>query len=896
MYTRLKYTSICIWLLLQLFCFFCPTIVQAASKYQSCAPDTSCVVGEFLYDDSYVPISSATCTLTSRYPDATLHLNAVALTAAADGWYSYTFQAPSTTGLYRAQICCSAGSDYLCLDKSFTVETNASGGTSLTKDDVADAVWDEQRSSHTAAGSFGEALQNVVPSTSAISDAVWGYSSRNLSGFGSLISDMWGYSSRSIPNLTETKKQVDSVKEEVLYNQSLLEKLANQPVIKNYLESEQDLNLESKLEQSQFLVSKLLVDSYAMDSKLGMLDEQWKTIENEKLLATVQEISVLNGSIVDASTQIKNLWNFPVASTIATHVESLKDRISVIQNELSIEEKSTIGLEDLRSLHLSLQSVIRPLGTAEDSAGTETLFGKIREVKELADTFDVYADSTNKLLTNWSNLEIQDIQQQTNDLAARIATVNKLPKTSLLTATSNTEKADVGKKLKNRILSLQGTIQANKVLLAKKTSAPFSSSWLEEGSVIFKTLLTNPSTKITQVVPVKYYLPPEVKQENIIEIDEKLKTNFDVEKKQLYVEGEFSLAPFESKTISVRVEDVWVISDESLETLRNQAEELAKPLAKTSYFGQSVTIKSNINVALDKIAQNQKTAVTPEAKIRNYYEAQIELKAVREQLEKLQDLVGQAGSAGSLAGFVGGAQLIAVWGLVLVIVAGFVSLALYFRFLKGRDEKPHQTDQKAQPPAHHGQKIKIAKLVGIALFTSLVSSLLTAVATYQATTLHRPKELAWATEVLEHTPPPKGMVMGTQTSRQAQISTASAQKKTPSVQPQATVSGTRSHTDDASASVQQVTIKMQATQSAKTTAKTATSSGKTQKAERAVTILHTPTGYLNVRVQPTATAEILAKVYPGESYAYTEIVNGWYKITLADLSEGWVSKVYIKTQ
>src|SRR3990167_6665959 len=98
-----------------------PKSVWAASgNVQICNPSASCTIGEFLYDDNYAPITvGATCTITSRYPNGTLLLNAQSLTNAAesDGWYYHTFTAPTTTGLYRTTISCTVGSDTLKIDK-----------------------------------------------------------------------------------------------------------------------------------------------------------------------------------------------------------------------------------------------------------------------------------------------------------------------------------------------------------------------------------------------------------------------------------------------------------------------------------------------------------------------------------------------------------------------------------------------------------------------------------------------------------------------------------------------------------------------------------------------------------------------------------------------------------
>jgi len=63
-----------------------------------------------------------------------------------------------------------------------------------------------------------------------------------------------------------------------------------------------------------------------------------------------------------------------------------------------------------------------------------------------------------------------------------------------------------------------------------------------------------------------------------------------------------------------------------------------------------------------------------------------------------------------------------------------------------------------------------------------------------------------------------------------------------------------------------------------------------------VTVQETPTGFLNVREEPTtATDNILAKIKPGESYSYLEKNNsGWYKIEISPGEVGWISSKYVK--
>ena len=83
----------------------------------------------------------------------------------------------------------------------------------------------------------------------------------------------------------------------------------------------------------------------------------------------------------------------------------------------------------------------------------------------------------------------------------------------------------------------------------------------------------------------------------------------------------------------------------------------------------------------------QKDAITPAQRIRAFRDAMIEKRAVDEKLSKLGDLVVLASASGNLFGFIGGTQALAVWGLILVMITGFVFLILYMKKMTGGDSK-----------------------------------------------------------------------------------------------------------------------------------------------------------------------------------------------------------------
>ncbi len=51
--------------------------------------------------------------------------------------------------------------------------------------------------------------------------------------------------------------------------------------------------------------------------------------------------------------------------------------------------------------------------------------------------------------------------------------------------------------------------------------------------------------------------------------------------------------------------------------------------------------------------------------------------------------------------------------------------------------------------------------------------------------------------------------------------------------------------------------------------------------------------YLNVRLNPSTTAEIIAKINKGETVVIEESTNGWHKVTV-DGRTGWVSSDFVK--
>jgi hypothetical protein len=622
-----------------------------------CNPGDNCTVGEFLYNDSYAPETAAVCTLSSKYPDGTAHLSSQALTSTADAWYGHTFTTPATEGYYRAEICCDENGNHMCIDKSFEVKPELVSGSSLT--------------------------------TSDISSAVWGYSGRTLTGFNNIVSDVWGYATRTltsganITNVTTTSTaDVADIKKTADETRLLLEQLVNKPIIENSLEDIEDIDLGQKIEESKKTANELYMNLLLVNAEITKTNKNWNNLTDSEILDSLTDTRNLLGDETDSENSntffskvnfLRNTWGFKEADDLYDSVKAVKSSIGFVQTGVATYGKSKTLQKELASSVSYLTSTEKILAQTNK---------KITEAESLSQLIDKNLGEVNSYLSSWKTEKATEVNYEVEKLQKNVLGFNKVPKGQLALAVNYSD-ISLDKKVKNKLLGLRGLLFANKKLMLNGSKVALTANWLEEGSVVFKTLITNPSLLISQEVPLKYYLPKEIKKENIIESDSGTTIEYDTDRDQLFVEGNFTLKAGETKTIKVRVEDVWEISISEVESLKKQAQSLSEPLAKTAYFAQGVTLKSDIDVSLDKAVELLKEGTTPESKIKSYREAEIEINAAKEKIEKLKELVTQASSSGSILGFVGGSQAIAVWGIVVIVATVFVFLTIYMRKLSG---------------------------------------------------------------------------------------------------------------------------------------------------------------------------------------------------------------------
>lgn len=868
----------------------CAPGVRAAASPQVCTVSTACSVGEFLFDDDYTPITSGTCTFTSKNPDGTSYISSTPLTSTADGYYAHEFTTPTVTGVYRSQICCTVGSDYMCIDKSFEARASASG---LTQNEVSDAVWNASRTSYTTSGTFGVALQNITPAASDIASAVWNYSGRTVTSFGSVITDIWAYSTRtltgasltsgsiatksdvdSIQSTTSTTIEVKEIKEQTKQTQLLLEKQINKPVFENSIE--EFIDAQSKLKTTQKKAQNLYFQSAQTRAALVKLQKNWARLDREQKLEAINSIATFVGEPADGSkhdTLYGNAqwfigeWDFDMSKTAVKNIASMYQYLHATQKQL-VSTNPTIVYFPQRALNAQVLLSLN-IGEVGDDGDSSTLFGEIHDRAQFIAELQTRDATIQATLGAWKKTARPAKEATLTELTRDINILNRIPQVHVQLPPKISKITD--KSLHNQALFLNGLVTANLAYLTNKPEKSFSSSWMELGSIVFKTLVTNPSELITQDAEVKYYLPKEIKKQHVLESDEGLTLKYDTDKGQFYVSGTYSLEPGESKIVSVRVEDIWVITDKELDSIQKQATALIEPLKKTSYYAQGVTLESDIQVSLDKIRSRQGLAETPDSKLAAYADSQADLEGIQRKLDSLKTIVAEAGSTGTLFGFVGATQTLAVWGLIIVISTGFIFLTIYMRNLSGSvkppvQEKPEpkKTPKAKKPvavvastvvasekPAHDGIAKSSPQLLMVAVMIAYGAAVASA--------------SSFVTYNVVDKNASQAKVLGTSSSKAPQTCPVDVQKPLTSEEQSAIPTPS-----DAPLAVVSPTPPLVY-----------------------ATVTETPTGWLRVRTSPSGSE--VSKVDVGKTFPVLETAGAWMKIRIDDVTEGWVSAKYITT-
>ncbi len=180
-------------------------------------------------------------------------------------------------------------------------------------------------------------------------------------------------------------------------------------------------------------------------------------------------------------------------------------------------------------------------------------------------------------------------------------------------------------------------------LLAAMTLAVSLWQAAEAATVKMRMVIVNPSPTKTQTKEIKSYLPKEVGVKDVID-DGGLAVDYDSEQSMLYVSKSVELAPSETKTFEIVLNDVWMVNEEKVKDLKDRTGKVLEKLADSPYAQQADMLGKTVLGRLDEIVRSQNDAtVTRQQHIAHYRENLQILELVLNDIERLEKLLVTAG-------------------------------------------------------------------------------------------------------------------------------------------------------------------------------------------------------------------------------------------------------------
>ncbi|MBI4227516.1 MAG: hypothetical protein HY600_04475, partial [Candidatus Omnitrophica bacterium] len=194
---------------------------------------------------------------------------------------------------------------------------------------------------------------------------------------------------------------------------------------------------------------------------------------------------------------------------------------------------------------------------------------------------------------------------------------------------------NTAKDLQNKIEQIKQATEVTKRIAEEGRQKVQVQTWFESGSVILKILAVNPTDE-EQTVPVKAYLPKEVKAEHVMDLGS-LKLEYDPDRQMHFVTATVTLKPNESAVFAIEVEDIWQIPQAALTRLSDDAKVAVKQLTGTEYEERAMMLASQIDLKLASIWEKQSDpTLTPEQHIQTYRQNIESMKRLEDDLALLK--------------------------------------------------------------------------------------------------------------------------------------------------------------------------------------------------------------------------------------------------------------------
>ncbi|MGE5280051.1 MAG: hypothetical protein ACM3L6_04830, partial [Deltaproteobacteria bacterium] len=312
---------------------------------------------------------------------------------------------------------------------------------------------------------------------------------------------------------------------------------------------------------------------------------------------------LVSGSGTVESTSITAIAGLAAAAPEAERAsKKVLEAVTTLQDVLVSDNAVNIGLA-LTNLQQSVEELPELLGKQMDKGSQAKLLNQVAD----------------RLKTLVGDSEGIDLQSMLEDALGENPTI---------------------KEIQSKTEAISGVIKFLSQLFEAKLGGmdtPVVSTSLAPGSVKFRIAVANPSSTRVQTVPVKVYLPAEVKPGDIMDLAG-LTLEYDSQKSIYYVYSDgVELAPLESRLFEVEVEDIWFVDKNELASLRKQTEVALERLKNTDYFEAARLIGAQITERLDAIVKSETNdeSMSRERHIGQYRTNTQEIVKIKEDLARI---------------------------------------------------------------------------------------------------------------------------------------------------------------------------------------------------------------------------------------------------------------------
>ncbi|MBF0254744.1 MAG: hypothetical protein HQL11_06455, partial [Candidatus Omnitrophica bacterium] len=111
--------------------------------------------------------------------------------------------------------------------------------------------------------------------------------------------------------------------------------------------------------------------------------------------------------------------------------------------------------------------------------------------------------------------------------------------------------------------------------------------------VVIKVMAVNPSKERKQEIPIRAYLPKEIKPEHVINREE-FSIDYDTERSLYLAVKDVMLDPLQSYTLVIRLEDIWCIPTEKITELTERADKAMQALRGSALEDVATMLYQNV--------------------------------------------------------------------------------------------------------------------------------------------------------------------------------------------------------------------------------------------------------------------------------------------------------------